>query len=260
MELRLSAVMTPDPLTAPPGTKLADAAAVMREKGVGSVVVADDEKVQGILTERDLVKAAADGAHPTDATVDQWMTPSPVTLSPDDPITHALDQMIERHFRHIPIVDGAKLVGIVSFRQLIEAAKIRSVDPWSPGSGRGLENITVAETQLSYIDGQQGRLIYRGYNAVDLALNKTFEEVWHLLHYGEFPSDDSFARKVASLRESPLATQTLRDLAESHGTFMGNLQAAIAAASATMGFQPWLERDPDDVQEEAIRLGAIVPT
>ena len=260
MELRLSAVMTPDPLTAPPDTKLADAAAIMREKGVGSIVIIDEDSVQGILTERDLVRAAADGAHPTDATVNQWMTPSPVTLSQDEPITHALDQMIDRHFRHIPIVDGDKLVGIVSFRQLIEAAKIRAVDPWAPGSGRGLENITVAETELSYIDGQAGRLIYRGYNAVDLALNKTFEDVWHLLYYGDFPKGDGFVRKIASLRESPLATQTLRDLAGSHGTFMGNLQAAIAAASATMGFQPWLERDPDEVQEEAIRLGAIIPT
>jgi CBS domain-containing protein len=112
MELRLSAVMTPDPLTAAPGTKLADAAAVMRERGVGSVVIADETQVQGILTERDLVRAAADGAHPTDATVEQWMTPSPVSLSPDEPITHALDQMMERHFRHIPIVDGDKLVGL----------------------------------------------------------------------------------------------------------------------------------------------------
>jgi citrate synthase len=188
------------------------------------------------------------------------MTPSPVTLSPDEGVTHALDAMIEKHFRHIPIVDGDKLVGVVSFRQLIEAAKIRSVDPWSPGTGRGLENITVAETQLSYIDGQAGRLIYRGYNAVDLALNKPFLDVWHLLHFGEFPKDDSFARKTADLRASPVDVKTLRDLAEGHGTFMSTLQAAIAAASATLGLTSWLERDPDEVEEEAIHMGAIVPT
>ena len=149
----------------------------------------------GILTERDLVKATADGAHPTDATVDQWMTHDPVTMPPDGDITHALDQMMERHFRHIPIVDGDKLVGVVSFRQLVEAAKIRKVDPWAPGTGKGLENITVAETEVSFIDGQQGRLIYRGYNAVELAAKKTFTDVWHLLHFGEFPKDDSFAQE-----------------------------------------------------------------
>ncbi len=260
MELRLGEIMTPDPLTAPPGTPLADAAALMRERGVGSVIVEDDSGVLGILTERDLVKATADGAHPTDATVDQWMTPSPVTLPTSGDITHALDQMMERHFRHIPIVDDGKLVGVVSFRQLVEAAKIRKVDPWAPGTGRGLENITVAESEVSYIDGQQGRLIYRGYNAVDLALKKSFIDVWHLLHYGEFPKDDSFARKIADNRTSPLDPKTLRDLAEGHGTFMGTLQAAIAACGATWGLRSWLERDPDEVHEESLRLAAVVPT
>jgi citrate synthase len=181
-------------------------------------------------------------------------------MAPDEGVTLALDQMIDRHFRHIPVCDGDKLVGVVSFRQLIESAKIRSVDPWAPGTGRGLENVAVAETQLSHIDGQAGRLIYRGYNAVDLALNKSFTDVWHLLFYGDFPKNDSFARKIAGLRESPLDVQTLRDLAEGHGTFMGTLQAAIAATGATLGYQSWLERDPDEVQEEAFKLGAVVPT
>src|SRR5919109_309603 len=252
--------MTPDALTVPTGTSLADAAAAMRERMVGSVVVQDDGPVLGILTERDLVKATADGAHPTDAKVEKWMTPDPVTMPPDGDVTHALDQMIDHHFRHIPIVDGDKLVGIVSFRQLIEASKIRKVDPWAPGTGKGLENITVAETSLSFIDGQAGRLIYRGYNAVDLALNKSFGDVWHLLHFGDFPKDDAFARKTAEMRRSPLDAQTLRDLAESHGTFMGTLQAAIAACGATWGLRAWLERDPDEVQEEALRLGAVIPT
>ena len=259
MELRLGEIMTPDPLTAPSGTSLAEAAATMRERSVGSLIVIDDG-VKGILTERDLVKAAADGAHPTDATVDQWMTSNPVTMPPTGDITHALDQMMERHFRHIPIVDGDKLVGIVSFRQLVESAKIRKVDPWAPGTGRGLENITVAETEISYIDGQAGRLIYRGYNAVDLALHKNFAEVWHLLQYGDFPKGDAFQKKIAGLRESPLDVKTLRDLAESHGTFMGTLQAAIAATSAVLGFQSWLERDPDEVQEEVLKLGSVMPT
>jgi citrate synthase len=260
VDLRLGEIMTPDPLTAPPGTPLSKAASIMREREVGSVIVTDSKEVLGILTERDLVKAAADGAHPTDATVDQWMTPSPVTMPSDGDITHALDQMMERHFRHIPIVDGDKLVGVVSFRQLVEAAKIRKVDPWAPGTGKGLENITVAETEISYIDGQQGRLIYRGYNAVELARNKSFIDVWHLLHYGEFPKDDSFEKKIAGMRTSPLDEKTLRDLAESHGTFMGTLQAAIAATSSVLGLTSWLERDPDEVQEEGLRVAAVIPT
>ena len=260
MDLRLGELMTHDPLTVPPGTPLAEAAAAMRERGVGSVIVADDTEVVGIVTERDLVKAAADGAHPTDATVDRWMTADPVTFAPDGDVTHALDQMMERHFRHIPIVDGDKLVGIVSFRQLVEAAKIRKVDPWAPGTGKGLENITVAESEVSYIDGQRGRLIYRGYNAPDLAAKKSFIDVWHLLHYGDFPSDDSFEKKIKSMRSSPVDVATLRELAEGHGTFMSTLQAAIAAAGAALGLESWLERDPEEVHEEALRLGAVMPT
>lgn len=260
MPLHLGEIMTPDALTATPGTSLADAAAAMRERSVGSVVIADDSGVVGIITERDIVKATADGAHPTETKVDRWMTPSPVMMSSDDDVTHALDQMIERHFRHIPVVDGDKLVGVVSFRQLIEAAKIRHVDPWAPGTGRGLENITVAETELSYIDGQAGRLIYRGYNAVDLALNKSFIDVWHLLHFGAFPADDSFASKIAAMRSSPLDVQTLRDLAASHGTFMSTIQAAIAACGSAWGLESWLDRDPDEVNEEVLRLGAVMPT
>jgi citrate synthase len=252
--------MTRDPLTVPPGTPLADAAAAMRDRSVGSVIVADDSKVVGIVTERDLVKAAADGAHPTEAKVDQWMTQDPVTFPPDGDITHALDQMMERHFRHIPIVDGDKLVGVVSFRQLVEAAKIRKVDPWAPGTGKGLENITVAETEISFIDGTAGRLIYRGYNAPDLSRKKSWTDVWHLLHFGDFPKDDSFAKKIASLRAAPVDNDTLRELAEGHGTFMGTLQAAIAASGAALGLESWLDRDPDEVEEEALRLGAIMPT
>jgi citrate synthase len=62
------------------------------------------------------------------------------------------------------------------------------------------------------------------------------------------------------MRQSPLDVKTLRDLAESHGTFMGTLQAAIAACGATWGLQSWLERDVDEVQEESLRLGAVMPT
>jgi len=260
VELRLGDVMTPDPLVTAPGSTLAAAAAKMGEAKVGSIVVADGESVVGILTERDLVRAAADGATPSDTKVDAWMTASPVTLAPEDDVTHALDEMMEHHFRHIPIRDGQKLVGIVSFRQLIEAAKLRKVDPWSPGSARGLENITVAETELSFIDGQAGKLIYRGYDAVELAMKLDFTDVWYLLLYGELPSDDSFRTKVAGLRQPSLDLNTLRDLAASHGTFMATLQAAIAATAASWGLQPWLNEDPATVEQDAIRLAAVVPT
>jgi citrate synthase len=264
-DVRLGEVMTSDPLTEEPSAPLASAAAAMRERGVGSAVVVEDGNVVGIITERDIVRAAAEGAHPTDHSIEEWMTRQPVTMPPSEGITHALEQMLDRNFRHIPIVDGDKLVGIVSLRQLIGAARIRKVDPWSPGTGRGLENVTVAETELSYIDGQQGKLIYRGYEAVDLARNASFEDVWYLLFYGELPkwgtdAADTFGKRTSEGRAVPLDLDTLRDLAKSHGTFMGTLQAAAAATGAAWGLKPWLNEDPEKVHLAALRLGAVMPT
>ncbi len=259
-ELRLGNIMTPDPLTTAPRTPLAEAAGAMQERGVGSVIVVEDGKVVGILTERDLVRATAEGAHPSEVAIDTWMTSSPVTMTPDDDATHALETMFERGFRHIPIVDSEKLVGIVSLRQVIGSARLRKVDPWSPGTAKGLENITVAETELSFIDGQAGRLIYRGYDAVELAKKCTFPEVWHLLYHGTIPTDDSFERRTAELRTSPLDVQLLRDLAASSGTFMASLEAAISACAAAWGLGSWLDEDVEVVEQDALRLGAVVPS
>ncbi len=260
MELHLGEIMTPDPVTTSSGSTLAEAAAAMRERGVGSCVVVEDGKVTGIFTERDLMRATAEGTNASGTKVDDCMTRDPVTMPSSEDITHALDEMFEHHFRHIPVVDGDKLVGIVSFRQLMESAKIRHVDPWAPGTARGLENITVAETELSHIDGKAGRLIYRGYNAIDLAIDQKFTDIWHLLYFGDLPADDSFGRRTAELRKSPLDPGVLRELAASHGTFMGTLQAAISAAGAAWGLGPWLDEAPKKVEQDAVRLGAVVPT
>jgi citrate synthase len=62
------------------------------------------------------------------------------------------------------------------------------------------------------------------------------------------------------MRKSPLDVQTLRDLAASHGSFMSTIQAAIAACGSAWGLQSWLDRDPDEVHEEALRFGAVMPT
>jgi citrate synthase len=124
----------------------------------------------------------------------------------------------------------------------------------------GLENVTVARTALSHIDGRAGRLVYRGYDAVALACGRTFEDVWHLLHEGELPADDGFARRVAELRTSPLGTDVLAVLARTPGTLMSALQAAIAATGAAWGVRPWHERDPGEATRAGLRLGAVVPT
>jgi len=260
MELRLRDLMTPAPLTAAPTATLAAAAAAMRQRDVSSAVVLRDDAVVGILTERDLARAAAAGAAPATTPVAAWMTPEPVTLPPDSEITSALERMLERNVRHLPVCADGVLVGTVSLRQLVRAASLRRVDPWAPGTAKGLENVTVAETRISHIDATGGRLIYAGHDAVRLARERSFEDVWHLLLRGALPANGDFASRVAALRSVQLAPVALRALAVGEGGMMSKLESALAATGAAWGLVPWYERDVSAVEEEAVRLASVVPS
>ena len=260
MELHLRDLMTPDPLTVAPTDTLATAAEAMRRRDVSSAVVLRDGAVVGILTERDLTRAAAAGAPAATTLVARWMTADPVTLPPNSEITTALERMLERNVRHLPVCAAGSLVGTVSLRQLVRAASLRRVDPWAPGTAKGLENVTVAETRISHIDATGGRLIYAGHDAVRLARERSFEDVWHLLLTGELPPDDGFARRVAALRGVPLDAAALRVLAGADGGMMSKLESALAATGAAWALTPWYEREVSEVEEEALRLAAVVPS
>ncbi len=260
MEPRLRDLMSPSPLTAAPSDTLAATAGAMRARDVSSAVVVAGGRAVGILTERDLTRATAAGAAPAVTPVEHWMTPDPVTMPPDREVPAALERMLERGVRHLPVVADGVLVGTVSLRQLVRAASLRRVDPWAPGTARGLENVTVAETRLSYIDATGGRLVYAGYDAVSLACERTFEEVWHLLLTGTLPADDAFARRIAGLRGLPLPASTLRALAAADGSMMSKLESALAATGAVWGLGPWYERELPAVEAEAVRLAAVTPS
>ena len=260
MELHLADLMNPTPLTVAPTDSLAAAAHAMRARDVSSAVIVRDGTVLGILTERDLTRACAAGAPAAEAPVTAWMTPDPVTMGPDCEVTVALERMLERNVRHLPVCDGGRLAGTVSLRQLVRAASLRRVDPWTPGTARGLENVTVAETRLSLIDATGGHLIYAGYDAVRLARERSFEDVWHLLLRDALPADDAFATRLRTLRELPLPASTLRALATTDGAMMSKLEAAMAATGAARGLTPWYEREPSEIEEESVRLAAVVPS
>jgi CBS domain-containing protein len=100
---------------------LADAAVRMRENQVGSLVVLDGERLDGILTERDLMKAVAAG-YSEDAKVGDWMTRHPETIEADDSTGHAAALMIHGGFRHLPVLDEGRVAGIVSIRDLMRVA------------------------------------------------------------------------------------------------------------------------------------------
>ena len=113
--------MTRSLLTVPAGATLGEAAAAMAERGVGAVVVLEGETIAAILTERDVMKAVAAG-HDGSAPVSDWMTRHPETIEPEDTTDHAASLMIHGGFRHLPVVEGGKVVGIVSIRDLMKVA------------------------------------------------------------------------------------------------------------------------------------------
>jgi CBS domain-containing protein len=100
---------------------LGEAAAKMAERGVGAVVVLEGDAVAAILTERDVMKAVAAGQDGS-ASVTDWMTRRPDTIEPGDTTDHAASLMIHGGFRHLPVVEEGKVVGIVSIRDLMRVA------------------------------------------------------------------------------------------------------------------------------------------
>jgi CBS domain-containing protein len=104
----------------------AEAARRMTDFDVGCVAVVDDTgRLTGVVTERDIARRiVAPGLDPEKTTVGQFMTRNPDTLSPDDSPLDALELMWIRKFRHLPVVDGDRLVGMVSIRDLYEVMKI----------------------------------------------------------------------------------------------------------------------------------------
>ena len=113
--------MTRELLTIEPDATLAEAAKRMAARGVGAVVVLEGERLAGILTERDLLKAVAAGSQES-ARVSQWMTRHPETIEPNDDTDHAAALMIHGGFRHLPVVDEGRTVGILSIRDLMRVA------------------------------------------------------------------------------------------------------------------------------------------
>lgn len=101
---------------------LARAASRMFEHRVGSVLVMDDaDELVGIFTERDLLRACAAGVDTHSSTVGKWMTHDPVTASADTEAAAALQIMIDRDFRHLPVHGEGALVGVVSMRDVSRA-------------------------------------------------------------------------------------------------------------------------------------------
>lgn len=114
-------IMSRELVRADPSTNMVGAARQMATAHVGSVLVMDGGSLIGILTERDILRALASSSSADAARVSPvtaWMTPDPEAIHPDAPAAEALDRMLFGGFRHLPVVDGEEVVGLVSMRDL----------------------------------------------------------------------------------------------------------------------------------------------
>lgn len=122
-----------------------EAARLMAANRVSAVMIVSGRMLNGIFTERDLaVKVVAAGLDPEKVVLGAVMTRTPDTLRPDDTARSALEKMVRGGYRHLPVVDGGAVVGMVSMRDLYAAVlgqldgDIRELDAFIHGPGYGL--------------------------------------------------------------------------------------------------------------------------
>lgn len=112
-------IMHSDVKTASTSDSFAGVAQMMRSHGISSVVVLNGKKLEGIVTERDIVNLVAEGGDPNTTTVENGMTRGDlITVDSKTELSEAAEQMVSRNIRHLPVVDGGNVVGIVSIRDM----------------------------------------------------------------------------------------------------------------------------------------------
>ena len=114
-------VMIKQLVTVEPSTSVAAAVTVMGMQRVGALLVMEHGRLEGIFTERDLVRALSYEIGASSQPVAQWMTRDPVTVGPEAFVVQALEIMLAKHFRHLPVLEGERVVGVVSIRDLSRA-------------------------------------------------------------------------------------------------------------------------------------------
>jgi CBS domain-containing protein len=120
MSQTISQVMTPDPWTVQEGAPIQEAARIMRDADIGDVIVIrEDDSVCGIVTDRDLVvRGLAQSVDPAKMTMADVCRHEVVSISSEDPVDQAVPLMREHNIRRLPVIDGSRLVGIVTLGDL----------------------------------------------------------------------------------------------------------------------------------------------
>lgn len=126
-------LMRPGVLAVGPRASLHDAAECMKGHRVGALAVMQGDQLTGIITERDLLRAAAYGVDFHETPISRYMTSNPATIEASRPCADAAARMIELRVRHLPVVRRARVVGVISARDLlqqVESLEPRVGEPW----------------------------------------------------------------------------------------------------------------------------------
>jgi CBS domain-containing protein len=108
-------------ISVPPGTSVLDALKIMAEKNIGSIIVTDQGKFLGIITERDYSrKVILKGKHSVDTTVSDIMSSDLPPVSPDDSIERCMALMSDRNIRYLPVFENNQLSGIISMSDVVK--------------------------------------------------------------------------------------------------------------------------------------------
>lgn len=131
---------------------------------------------------------------------------------------------------------------------------------------RGLAGVVVTDTRIGDVRGLEGFYHYRQYSAVDLARTRGFEDVWHLLVYGELPDarrSAAFARETAALRRLPDEVRAALPAIAAAGGRSGPLagmRTALSLLGAARGFRPVYDVDAEQRRRDTLEAAAAVPT
>jgi CBS domain-containing protein len=122
LDEKISALGFTPPLCIESGTSVAEVVEQIRKRNVGCVVVCHDSRIIGIMTERDVLMKVVARDVKYDEPVDSFMTPSPLTLGPDNSVAEAISLMNRENFRHIPIVrpDNGEVLAVFSIKDVID--------------------------------------------------------------------------------------------------------------------------------------------
>ena len=182
--------------------------------------------------------------------------------------------MKTRHAAKTAPVDGAvdDLAGhpLSAADDTIARAK-RAATPTAPAAAvptievpRGLKGVVVADTEIGDVRGEQGFYHYRQYSAVDLATQRSLEDVWFLMVEGHLPSADeraAFVAEIQPLREIPAGVAAvLPTIAAAGGGPLDGLRTALSLFAAERGMQPVIDIDAAQRRLDGLALCAVTPT